>query len=56
MQKREDDLLTKRNITLKMDPRIVKIYSEPQNVSNMLPVTILFLVEKGKSTDLREMF
>ena len=49
MHKREDYLLTKRNITMRMDPCIAKIFSESQNVSGMIPVVIWFLVEKGKS-------
>ena len=42
MHKREDFLLTKRNITMKMDPRIAEIFSESQNVSGILLVVYDF--------------
>ena len=40
MHKREDFLLTKRNITI--DPRIAEIFSESQNVSGILLVVYDF--------------
>ena len=49
MNKREDYLLIKQNITLKMDPLITKIYSEYQKVTSMILIVMRFLVEKGKS-------
>ena len=48
MHEREDCLLTKRNITLKINPKVAKIFYEYQSVSGMMLSIILCLVEKGK--------
>ena len=44
MHEREDCLLTKRNITLKMNSKVAKIFYESQSVSGMMLAIILCLV------------
>ena len=42
-------MLEKSNLTIKMDPKIAKIFENSQNVSCILIFSLLCLVEKGKS-------
>ena len=49
MNKREEQILKKSNIIIKMNSKIAKIFKNSHNVSGILLISLLCLVEKGKS-------
>ena len=49
MKEREEHMLEKINLTIKMDPKITKIFENSQNVSCILLISFLCLVVKSKS-------
>ena len=49
MKEREENMLEKSNLTIKMDPKIAKIFENSQNMYCILLFSLLCLVEKGKS-------
>ena len=49
MSSREDGILTKNNMVIKMNPRIARIFERSINVLNMNNTVTFELIEKGKS-------
>ena len=49
MERREEHLLEKRNLTINMDKKIAAIFKDSMNVSGIQFIWLFILVERGKS-------